>query len=58
MDEFKYLRVVFTTEGRTVWISNSEVDRWIGAASLVMWTWYQSVVVMRELNQKGRLSVY
>ena len=52
--EFKYLGVLFTTEGKT----QSEVDRWIGAASAVMWALYWTVVVKKELSQKAKLSIY
>ena len=34
VEEFKYLRVLFTSEGRM----EREIDRRIGAASAVMWT--------------------
>ncbi|KAK0136316.1 hypothetical protein N1851_027786 [Merluccius polli] len=50
--EFKYLRVLFTSEGRMEW----EIDRRIGAASAVMRTLHGSVVVKRELSRK--LSIY
>ncbi|KAF7656129.1 hypothetical protein LDENG_00046000, partial [Lucifuga dentata] len=35
-----------------------EIDRWIGAASEVLWTLYWTVVVKRELSQKARLTIY
>ncbi|TWW69275.1 hypothetical protein D4764_18G0000810 [Takifugu flavidus] len=35
-----------------------EIDRWIGAASAVMWTLHRSVVVKRELSRKAKLSIY
>ncbi|XP_029984805.1 uncharacterized protein LOC115415389 [Sphaeramia orbicularis] len=54
VDEFKYLRILFTSEGRM----EREVDRQIGAASTVMRTLNLSVVVKRELSQKAMLSIY
>ncbi|TWW68211.1 hypothetical protein D4764_19G0000090 [Takifugu flavidus] len=49
VEEFKYLGVLFTSEGRM----EQEIDRRIGAASAVMQTLHQSVVVKRELSQTG-----
>ncbi|TWW59137.1 hypothetical protein D4764_06G0006670 [Takifugu flavidus] len=43
VEEFKYLGVLFTSEGRM----EQEVDRRIGAASAVMQTLHRSVVVKR-----------
>ncbi len=43
--EFKYLRVLFTSEGKM----EHEMDRWIGAASAVMQALYRTIVVKREL---------
>nr|XP_049580441.1 charged multivesicular body protein 1a isoform X3 [Syngnathus scovelli] len=54
VEEFKYLGVLFTIEGRM----EREIDRRIGAASAVMRTLYRSVVVKRELSQKAKLSIY
>nr|XP_049578940.1 vacuolar protein sorting-associated protein 4A isoform X1 [Syngnathus scovelli]XP_049578941.1 vacuolar protein sorting-associated protein 4A isoform X1 [Syngnathus scovelli]XP_049578942.1 vacuolar protein sorting-associated protein 4A isoform X1 [Syngnathus scovelli]XP_049578943.1 vacuolar protein sorting-associated protein 4A isoform X1 [Syngnathus scovelli]XP_049578944.1 vacuolar protein sorting-associated protein 4A isoform X1 [Syngnathus scovelli]XP_049578945.1 vacuolar protein sorting- len=54
VEEFKYLGVLFTSEGRM----EREIDRRIGAASAVMRTLYRSVVVKRELSQKAKLSIY
>ena len=51
--EFKYLRVLFTSEGKM----ELEIDRWIGAASAVMRALYQSVVV-KELRWKANLLIY
>ncbi|TWW77036.1 hypothetical protein D4764_12G0004260 [Takifugu flavidus] len=48
VEEFKYLGVLFTSEGRM----EQEIDRRIAAASAVMRTLHQSVVVKRELSQK------
>ncbi len=41
MDEFNYLGVLFTSEGRLEW----EIDRWIGATSAVMWSIDRSIYV-------------
>ena len=46
VEEFKYLGVLFTSEGRM----EREIGRWIGAASAVMQTLHGSVVVKRELS--------
>ncbi|TWW77544.1 hypothetical protein D4764_12G0009340 [Takifugu flavidus] len=54
VEEFKYLRVLFTSEGRM----EQEINRRIGAASGVMRTLHRSVVVKRELSQKAKLSLY
>ena len=43
VEEFKYLGVLFTSEGRM----DREIDRRIGAASAVMRTLHRSVVVKR-----------
>ncbi|XP_070399338.1 uncharacterized protein [Nothobranchius furzeri] len=53
VEEFKYLRVLFTSEGRR----DREIGRRIGSASAVMQTLSRSVVVKRELSQKARLSI-
>ncbi|KAK7884420.1 hypothetical protein WMY93_027543 [Mugilogobius chulae] len=54
VEEFKYLGVLFTSEGKM----EHEIDRWIGAASAVMQSLYQTVVVKKELSQKAKLSIY
>ncbi|TWW80182.1 hypothetical protein D4764_10G0012120 [Takifugu flavidus] len=54
VEEFKYLGVLFTSEGRM----EQEVDRRIGAASAVMRTLHWSVVMKRKLSQKAKLSIY
>ncbi|TWW77601.1 hypothetical protein D4764_12G0009910 [Takifugu flavidus] len=54
VEEFKYLGVLFTSEGRM----EREINRRIGAASGVMWTLHWSVVVKRELSRKAKLSIY
>ncbi|KAK0132400.1 Craniofacial development protein 2 [Merluccius polli] len=54
VEEFKYLGVFFTSEGRM----EREIDRRIGAASAVMRTVHGSVVVKRELSRKAKLSIY
>ena len=55
VEEFKYLGVLFTSEGRMEW----EVDRRIGAASAIMRALHRPpVVVKKELSQKVKLSIY
>ncbi|KAK3519769.1 hypothetical protein QTP70_003908 [Hemibagrus guttatus] len=54
VEEFKYLRVLFTSEGRM----DRETDRRIGAAEAVMRSMYRSVVVKKELSRKAKLSIY
>ncbi|KAK0147969.1 putative uncharacterized transposon-derived protein F52C9.6 [Merluccius polli] len=54
VEEFKYLGVLFTSEGRM----EREIDRRIGAASAVMRTLHGSVVVKWELSRKAKLSIY
>ncbi|XDV13498.1 hypothetical protein PO909_001890 [Leuciscus waleckii] len=54
VEEFKYLGVLFTSEGRM----EREIDRRIGAASAVMRSLYRSVMVKKELSRKAKLSIY
>ncbi|KAK3545559.1 hypothetical protein QTP70_008111 [Hemibagrus guttatus] len=54
VEEFKYLGVLFTSEGRM----DREIDRRIGAVAAVMRSMYRSVVVKKELSQKAKLSIY
>uniref|UniRef100_A0AAV2LL43 Reverse transcriptase domain-containing protein n=1 Tax=Knipowitschia caucasica TaxID=637954 RepID=A0AAV2LL43_KNICA len=54
VEEFKYLGVLFTSEGRM----EREIDRRIGAACAVMRSLYRTVVVKRELSRKAKLSIY
>ncbi|KAK3563836.1 hypothetical protein QTP86_002735 [Hemibagrus guttatus] len=54
VEEFKYLGVLFTSEGRM----DREIDRWIGAVAAVMRPMYRSVVVKKELSRKAKLSIY
>ncbi|KAK3513146.1 hypothetical protein QTP70_007479 [Hemibagrus guttatus] len=54
VEEFKYLGVLFTSEGRM----EREIDRRIGAAAAVMRSMYRSVVVKKELSRKAKLSFY
>ncbi|KAK3520189.1 hypothetical protein QTP70_017925 [Hemibagrus guttatus] len=54
MEEFKYLGVLFTSEGRM----DREIDRLISAAAAVMRSMYWSVVVKEELSWKAKLSIY
>ncbi|KAI3355481.1 hypothetical protein L3Q82_018317 [Scortum barcoo] len=49
VEEFKYLGVLFTSEGKM----EREIDRRIGAASAVMRSVYRTVVVKKELSPKG-----
>ncbi|KAI3369576.1 hypothetical protein L3Q82_024385 [Scortum barcoo] len=48
VEEFKYLGVLFTSEGKM----EREIDRRIGAASAVMRSVYRTVVVKKELSQR------
>ncbi|KAI3351536.1 hypothetical protein L3Q82_020378 [Scortum barcoo] len=52
VEEFKYLGVLFTSEGKM----ERENDRRIGAASAVMRSVYRTVVVKKELSRKVKLS--
>ena len=52
--EFKYLGVLFTSEGR----AEKEISRRIGAAGAVLQSLYRTVVTKRELSRKAKLSVY
>ncbi|KAK3511498.1 hypothetical protein QTP70_009001 [Hemibagrus guttatus] len=54
VEEFKYLEVLFTSEGRM----DREIDRLIGAAAAVMRSMYRSVVVKKELSRKAKLLIY
>ncbi len=54
VEEFKYLGVLFTSEGRMEW----EIDRRICAASAVMRSMYRSDMVKKEMSCKAKLSVY
>ncbi|KAK3508316.1 hypothetical protein QTP70_021492 [Hemibagrus guttatus] len=54
VEEFKYLGVLFTSEGRM----DREIDRRIGAAAAIMQSMYRSVVVKKELSRKAKLSIY
>ncbi|KAK3516271.1 hypothetical protein QTP70_007251 [Hemibagrus guttatus] len=54
VEEFKYLGVLFTSEGRM----DHEIDRRIGAAAAVMRSMYRSVVVKKELSRKAKPSIY
>ncbi|KAI3367785.1 hypothetical protein L3Q82_026220 [Scortum barcoo] len=54
VEEFKYLGVLFTSEGKM----EREIDRRIGAASAVMRSVYRTVVVKKELSRKAKLSIY
>ncbi|KAI3362928.1 hypothetical protein L3Q82_011604 [Scortum barcoo] len=54
VEEFKYLGVLFTSEGKM----EREIDRRIGAASAVMRSVYRTVVVKKDLSRKAKLSIY
>ncbi|KAI3352411.1 hypothetical protein L3Q82_005371 [Scortum barcoo] len=54
VEEFKYLGVLFTSEGKM----ERKIDRRIGAASTVMRSVYWTVVVKKELSRKAKLSIY
>ncbi|KAL7853999.1 hypothetical protein AOLI_G00208430 [Acnodon oligacanthus] len=54
MEEFKYLGVLFTSDGKR----DREIGRRLGQATAVMRSLYWTVVVKRELSQKVKLSVY
>ncbi|KAK3542732.1 hypothetical protein QTP70_000089 [Hemibagrus guttatus] len=49
VEEFKYLGVLFMSEGRM----DRGIDRWIGATAVVMRSMYRSVVVKKELSRKA-----
>ncbi|KAI3371948.1 hypothetical protein L3Q82_006816 [Scortum barcoo] len=49
VEEFKYLGVLFTSEGKM----EREIDRRIGAVSAVMRSVYRTVVVKKELSRKA-----
>ncbi|KAK3542227.1 hypothetical protein QTP86_018788 [Hemibagrus guttatus] len=50
VEEFKYLGVLFTSEGRM----DCEIDRRIGAAAAVMRSMYRSVVVKKGAEPEGK----
>ncbi|KAK3537233.1 hypothetical protein QTP70_003994 [Hemibagrus guttatus] len=54
VEEFKYLGVLFTREGRM----DRQIDRWISAAAAVMRSMYRAVVVKKKLSRKAKLSIY
>ncbi|KAI3356259.1 hypothetical protein L3Q82_017506 [Scortum barcoo] len=54
VEEFKYLGVLFTSEGKM----EREIDRRIGAASAVMRSVYRTIVVKKELSRKAKLSIF
>ncbi|KAI3370682.1 hypothetical protein L3Q82_007091 [Scortum barcoo] len=53
VEEFKYLGVLFTSEGK---MEEREIDRRIGAASAVGAVGAPDVVVKKELSRKAKLS--
>jgi len=54
VEKFKYLGVVFTSDGRQI----EELDNRMGKASAVMLALQYSVVMKRELSKKAKLSVF
>lgn len=54
MEELKHIGVLCTNEGRM----QQEIDNQFCAASIVMWTLYQSGVVRGDLSKKSLLSIY
>ena len=54
VEKFKYLGVVFTTDGR----QDEELNTRIGKASAVMRALHYSVVMKRELSKKAKLSIF
>ena len=54
VEEFKYLGVLFTSEGRM----EREIDGRIGAVSAVLPALRRSVVVKKELSQKAKFFIY
>ena len=54
MEEFKYLGVLLTSEGRM----EREIDRRIGGASAILRALNRSVVVKKELSWKTKLWIY
>jgi len=54
VEEFKYLRVLFISEGRM----EHEINGRIGAASAVLRALQRPVVVKKEQRQKAKLSIY
>jgi len=52
--EFKYLGVLFTSEGKM----EKEINRRTGAAAAVEQALHRTVLVKRELSQKTKLSIY
>ncbi|KAI3370614.1 hypothetical protein L3Q82_007190 [Scortum barcoo] len=49
VEEFKYLRVLFMSEGKM----EHEIDRQIGAASTVMWLVYRTLVVVKKSKDEA-----
>jgi len=52
--EFKYLGVLFTSEGKM----EREIDRRSSVAAAVKQALYRTVLVKRELSRKAKLSIY
>lgn len=54
MEEFKYLRILFTNEGKM----KRENNGTIGTESAVIQAVYRFIVVKRELSQNVKLLIY
>uniref|UniRef100_A0A7N8WKS1 Titin n=1 Tax=Mastacembelus armatus TaxID=205130 RepID=A0A7N8WKS1_9TELE len=54
MEEFKYLGVLFRSEARM----ECKIDRWVRAVAAAMHLMYPPVMVMKELSQKAKFSIY
>ena len=52
--EFKYLRVLFMSEG----MMGCKTDQRVGAVGVVLHALCRKVVMKRELSQKAKLSIY
>ena len=54
VQEFKYLRVLFTSEG----MMGREIDWRVGAVGMVLHVLHRTVVTKRELSWKAKLSIF
>ena len=54
MKEFKYLRVLFTSEG----MMGREIDQTVGTVGAVLHVLHRRVLTKRELSRKAKLSIY
>ena len=53
VEKFKYLGVVFTSDGRR----KEEIDKWIGKVNAVLRELYRSVVTKQDFSKTAKLSV-